>query len=138
METTFTRLNPDWNADPVDPQVSIAVHGSVLRFEFTLNNLMYPRFAESQRALLVFDNCSRYRLGATNDEGWYLGQCRFSGVVRRWGEFYEINGDSRFEESPNDWIPVATGSGANHYLFYMKEETFECLASGYQFTENAG
>ena len=137
MGTTATRLNPDWNADPVDPDVVISVASSVLTFQFTLNNLMYPRFAELQRASLEFDDCSQYRLGATNDEGWSRGQCRFANSIRRWGEFYQIIGDSRLDDSPDDWQYVAEGSGRQHFLFYLKDQTFECLANTYRFTENA-
>ena len=137
-DTQFRRLNIDWNADPVDPDVSIKTDQADLRIEFTLNHNVYKRFTNGQRATLEFQNCSRYRIGKTNVEGWYRGQCRFSGIAPNWGEFYSITGDSKFDQISEDWIHVENGSGSNHFLFYMKDDTFECLADGYQFREIAG
>jgi hypothetical protein len=65
-----------------------------------------------------------------NDEGWYLGQCRFSKIAPAWGEFYEVDGDLKLESVPNDWIVVGPESRttAKHFLFYLRDQTFECDA----------
>lgn len=52
--------------------------------------------------VIRFKNCARYRFGPENDEGWYLGQCRFSGIAPDWGEFYKVNGDLKLGECPSD------------------------------------
>jgi hypothetical protein len=39
-------------------------------------------------------------LGRTNDEGWYLGQCRFSKVAPTWGEFYHVQAISNWSPRP--------------------------------------
>ncbi len=134
MGTTFERLNLNWNADSVDPEGNLSLAGTLLTYEFTLNHMVYTHFKEGQRARLSFHNCSRYRLGETNDEGWYYGQCRFSGSAPEWGEFYRLTGDSKFAESPSDWIVVPQGTGSQHFLFYMKDETFECIADSVEWS----
>jgi hypothetical protein len=49
----------------------------------------------------------RYRLGNTNDEGWYRGQCRFSKLAPAWGEFYEVEGDPLMDKAPDDWVQLS-------------------------------
>ena len=81
-------------------------------------------------------NARKYGLGGTNDEGWYLGQCRFSGDAPNWGEFYEVTGDLKLAASPFDWqvIGGAPGSGC-HFLFCLREDTFECEADNWALEE---
>jgi len=129
--TQFIRLNSDWNADPVDPQPKISFKDNDLTLTILLNALQYPRFTNGDTGALAFGNCSRYRLGETNDEGWYhYGQCRFSHIAPNWGEFYEIIGDPKLDESPTDWKdgPCPSIKNTRHFLFYFKDETFECTA----------
>ena len=71
-----------------------------------------------------------------NDEGWYMGQCRFSKLAPEWGEFYEVKGDLLLEKCPNDWKTINTCNGEKHYLFYLRDSMFECDAYKYEFIEN--
>jgi len=130
MDTRFIKLNDDWNADPNAPVPFVVRSGDDVILEFHLNSFQFKRFQEGDRGRLVFRNCWRYRMGVTNDEGWYLGQCRFSNVAPAWGEFYEVRGDLRLESSPNDWIVVGPErhSRDKHFLFYLRDQTFECDA----------
>ncbi len=74
---------------------------------------------------LRFGGCARWRLGPTNDHGWYAGQCRYSCLAPAWGEFYEIKGADDLRLHPSDWhIPPM--------LFYLRDHTFECLAEDWQ------
>lgn len=64
-----------------------------------------------------------------------MGQCRFSRLAPAWGEFYRVSGDSKLLLAPLDWsiLPLAVDtSDAEHYLFYFKDETFECVAEGWE------
>jgi hypothetical protein len=132
-ETTFTKLNEGWNAEPNAPASGARVDGDDVVLAFDLNPFLYPQFKEEQRAQLRFLRVGRYRLGATNDEGWYMGQCRFSRVAPGWGEFYEVAGDLRLGECPDDWVYVSRGrrTQARHFLFYLRDATFECDAEDY-------
>jgi hypothetical protein len=88
VATTFTKLNDGWNAEPNAPDAAVVVEGADVLLYFDLNPFQFPQFEEGQRAHLRFVDSWRYRLGSTNDEGWFRGQCRFSGLAPAWAEFY--------------------------------------------------
>ena len=125
--TIFRQLNHEWNADPNAPIPQVVVENGDLILTFRMNRFLFPQFRKGDIGKIRFINCFRYRLGTVNDEGWYRGQCRFSKLVPKWGEFYEVEGDLRLTECPQDWITV--GSEQNdlkHFLFYFRDEEFEC------------
>jgi hypothetical protein len=133
--TTFVQLNHGWNADPNSPEPHVTVVDGDVVVTFFVNAFQFPEFTEGTKATIRFKSCQRYRIGPTNDEGWYMGQCRFSKLVPQWGEFYQLAGDSDILLAPNDWSVVQpeTGSGSmEHYLFYFKDETFECVARSWE------
>ena len=61
------------------------------------------------------------------------GQCRFGATPREWGDFYEVRGDL-LVASEDDWQilnePVAD---SRHFLFYLRDDTFECDADDWSF-----
>ncbi len=127
----FVRLNEGWNAEPNSPEPSVLVSGPDVSVTFYVNTFQFPEFSEGTKATLRFKNCQRFRDGPTNDEGWYMGHCRFSRLAPAWGEFYAVSGDSALLSAPSDWVVNADAPNtglATHYLFYFKDETFECLA----------
>jgi hypothetical protein len=130
MDTRFIKLNDGWNAEPNAPAPLVSRSGDDVMLEFDLNAFRYNKFVEGDRGRLIFRRCWRYRLGSTNDEGWYLGQCRFSKIAPAWGEFYEVNGDLKLESAPHDWIEVDPEPlpSAKHFRFYLRDQTFECDA----------
>ncbi len=131
---TFQKLNENWNAEPNAPDVSISNNNTDVELHFSLNPFAYDAY-EDERAKVVFQNCSKWRLGSTNDEGWYLGQCRYSGIAPKWGEFYEIVGHDELKDQPSDWkFSKENGSGDRHFLFYLRDNTFECMADDWKFT----
>jgi len=74
-----------------------------------------------------FEGCSKYRITGLNDEGWHLGQCRFSRLAPAWGELYEIAGDTNDDAEQTPWIAME-GSGSRHFHFYLRDETLEVKA----------
>lgn len=84
------------------------------------------------RGEIVFRNCWRYRVGPPNDEGWYKGHCRFRCLAPEWGDFYEVTGD--LQSGPKDWVLLnpPRSRPSRHFLFYFKDETFECDAEDFQ------
>lgn len=133
--TAFSKLNDGWNAEPNAPHPQVMVDGADLLLSFGMNPWQFPQYNEGDIGTLRFARCSRYRLGPTNDEGWYRGQCRFSGIAPAWGEFYELTGDLRLAECPKDWVQVSPSSGhSRHFLFYLRDETFECDAEDWKLT----
>ena len=132
MRTVFRKLSADWNAEPSAPEPVVSLSGDTVELSFIPNRFIYPNYSEVERVVLSFFGCRMYRLGATNDEGWYLGQCRFSDTAPEWGEFYEVGGDSKLTEV-DDWIDVGELVGdARHFLFYFRDETFECVAQDWE------
>ncbi len=129
MNPSFKQLNVGWNAEPNAPDPVVAIDGCDVLLTFFVNPFRYPEFEEDELGMLRFKDCTRYRLGSTNDEGWYRGQCRFSGLAPEWGEFYLVQGDAMLLDAPTDWKAVCAGGGPRqHFLFYFRDNTFECAA----------
>jgi hypothetical protein len=130
MKPEFLHLNVGWNAEPNAPEPSVLVQGLDIILGFYVNPFLFKEFKEDELGFLRFVNCARYRLGPTNDEGWYRGHCRFSQIAPEWGEFYEVSGDSEALNGPTDWQVLNTerSGEAHHFLFYFRDNTFECVA----------
>ncbi|MBL9050230.1 MAG: hypothetical protein JNK19_08985 [Tabrizicola sp.] len=124
---TFTRLNEDWNAHPKDVGLRLEESGNELIARMKPNPYAYRQFENVHEIAVSFLNCSRYRVTSVNDEGWYLGHCRFSGLAPNWGEFYEVSGNTRDNMNSTSWIKMK-GVGAKHFHFYLKDETLEIKA----------
>ena len=152
MATTFTKLNESWNAEPNAPDPRVSVCGKDVVLEYLMNEFLYPQYKNAEKGILRFSNCWRYRLGSTNDEGWYRGQCRFSRLAPEWGEFYEVHGDLLLDAALNpkafysekfniqmtpyslDWVTLGReAKSSRHFLFYLRDETFECDAAAWDF-----
>jgi hypothetical protein len=130
---TFARLNNDWNAEPNAPFEEVIVTGTTVSLTFVLNPWRYEA-AEGEKGRLTFEQCSLWRRGATNDEGWHLGQCRYSKVAPAFGEFYELLGEDDQCFAATDWHELEPlASGKRHFLFYLKDNTFECFATDWRF-----
>lgn len=132
--TVFKKLNANWDAEPNSPMPEIAVSGNDVILTFHLNDSISGT-EKCDKGQLHFKNCTRYRLGHLNDEGWYRCQGRFDKNQHAWGEFYEISGDLRLEDCPDDWISVGKHAlPQKHFLFYFRDEDFECNAESWTFS----
>ena len=132
----FLQLNESWNAEPNDPAPEVQENSSQVTLRFRLNPWAYDA-AENEQGLLTFDRCSEWRLGSTNDEGWFRGQCRYSTIAPVWGEFYEIVGPDPLAHEPTDWRTTnQVNSGKRHFLFYLRDSTFECFADEWGFSHS--
>jgi hypothetical protein len=122
--TTFHQINKNWNAEPNAPYEELHVIENKVVLSFDSN--------EETKYWLIFPQCWRFRIGATNDEGWHKGDCRFSKIAPEWGHFYLIEGEL-LENKINDWKvgPSKRIKGSKHFLFYLRDSTFECDASGF-------
>lgn len=133
VATEFIRLNSDWNAEPNAPEPRVSLAEDLLTLEFYPNAFAYTGFRVNETVALKFIGCRRYHLAGTNDEGFYMGQCRFSKLAPAWGEFYEIKGDLLLDKCASKWIDVNLGKGTRHFLFYFRDEAFECDADDFEF-----
>jgi hypothetical protein len=137
MTTQFTQLNHGWNAEPNAPQIDVHIDRTTLTLSFLANPYRFPDFVEGQIIRLRFNNVWRYAIDDVNDEGWYRGQCRFSHLAPSWGEFYEVTGDLRLDEFDIEWHVISESpcQDLRHFLFYFRDETFECDAVSWERTD---
>ncbi len=128
----FEQLNIGWNAEPNAPELSISVEGTDVVIMFYLNAFAYEGYSEGDKAKITFHNCYIYRNGAPNDEGFYIyNQSRYKQYGVKWGEFYLVHNSDWQENFPNPIKVGISDEALQHYLFYFKDETFECVASSY-------
>lgn len=131
-EMTFEQLNIGWNAEPNAPELQIKVVDTDVVIEFYLNAYLYTQFREGDKARIVFHDCLQYRYGHPNDEGFYsYGQSRFKKYGVKWGEFYRVQNSDWEKKFPDPITVSETKAERNHYLFYFRDETFECIAASY-------
>lgn len=130
---SFVHLNHGWNAEPNAPEPRTEQRGSDVLLYFLLNAFVFKQFDVEDRGIIRFVRCARYRLGGTNDEGWYRGQCRYSSLAPDWGEFYEIIGPDPLRGQPADWVTIGDSARARHFLFYFRDDTFECISDNWRF-----
>jgi hypothetical protein len=125
----FRQLNIGWNADPNAPVPKVMRAGHDVLLEFSVNASLFQNFRLWEQGVLRFLDCERYTVTAINDHGWYLGQCRYSNIAPKWGEFYEIAGDDPLRDQAPGWVNAGgRPNDARHFLFYFRDETFECFA----------
>lgn len=133
----YVKLNENWNADPNVPEPHIAVRDNKLFLDFRLNYFTDKSLKEGQRGQLIFHDCYMYRLGSVNDHGFYLGQFRYKSGDIKWGEFYELIESDWKNTFPDDKIVIVESFNNDkqlkHYLFFFRDETFECIAVDYEF-----
>lgn len=124
---SFKRLNDGWNADPNAPKLQTELQGNTLVVRMKPIPYQPKVYRDIAMIEVCFEGCSRYRLTPINDEGWYCGQCRFSGLAPEWGEFYEIVGNTRDDMELTSWLK-AEGNGTRHFHLYLRDETLEVKA----------
>lgn len=130
---TYTQITIDWNADPNDPQVHLSVDSTSVTMTFYLNTFQFENFKEGDKAQVTFHNCHKYSFNSMNDEGYYMGQYRYNYKELPWGEFYKLDTNWR-----NDFPALHTvlnnnadPTKQNHYIFFFKDNTFECVAENF-------
>ena len=126
------KISSGWNADPVSPDVLLHITGGDLVMTINLNYFAFDDYKEGDRAKITFNNCSQYSLNTCNDEGYWYGQYRIKPTQLPFGEFYEIiwGVDRAFPEPVTNIKPPLKTD--RHFIFFFKDETFECLAEDYK------
>jgi hypothetical protein len=131
QKINFIQITTNWNADPVSPEIDLKVDGIDLIMDIYLNYYQFDQYKEGDKVKIRFKNCAEYSLNTCNDEGFYYGQYRIKPTELKWGEFYEIiKGLDR--NIPNPIVKITNDClGKKHFIFFFKDETFECIASDY-------
>ncbi|AZN99244.1 hypothetical protein EJ066_20095 [Mesorhizobium sp. M9A.F.Ca.ET.002.03.1.2] len=124
---SFRHLNLDWNAEPNAPDVELTVEGNTVQLTFRLNPWAYDA-SKGEKGTLRFIGCSRWRWDSTNDHAWFAGEGLYAGNAPKWGEFYEVIGDSR-PTSEHDWEVLSPdGPKSRQFLFYFRDEAIEVIS----------
>ncbi len=130
----YERLNLDWNAEPNAPEPKLIVENRNVIIQFYLNSILYDKFSEDELGKLTFTNCQKYDINNMNDEGYYSGKYRYKEEDLPWGEFYKIITSTNDFPKNSNLIEVNSDlKNLNHYVFFFRDNTFECLAEGYKF-----
>lgn len=130
----YIKLNNNWNAQPNAPEPEIFIENDKLVLKFFLNNYLYENFDEDDLGKLIFINCEKYNLNEVNDEGYYLGQYRYTNEELPWGEFYKIN--TTIDDFPLNYNVLKENidqKKLNHFIFFFRDNIFECIAEDFQF-----
>lgn len=129
----YIKLNNNWGAEPNVPEVQLKIEGNTIFLEFFLN---YEHTEEDDKGVLKFRNCHKYSFNSMNDEGYYLGQYRYKYTELPWGEFYKIetNWESDFPESSIELKELLNKDSLSHFIFFFRDNTFECVAENYEFS----
>lgn len=132
MPPSFLPLDQGWRAEPNAPSPRVRVIGSVLTLSFLLDRSA-SRAEEGEVGSILFAGCSRWRWDDTNEEDWLAGSGRYRASAPEWGRFYELVGDDP-DRDRVAWHPLPLDSaGDRHFLLYLRDETFECLADRWSF-----
>lgn len=128
----YVKLNENWGAEPNAPEVELRIEGNTIFLEFFLNDEDF----EDDKGILKFENCHKYSFNSMNDEGYYLGQYRYKYTDLPWGEFYKIetNWESDFPVSSIELNQLLNKDNLSHFIFFFRDNTFECVAENYEFS----
>mgnify|MGYP000489436363 CR=1 FL=1 len=132
----YIKLNKNWNAEPNAPDPVISESDQSIKLTFLLNSFVYQHIDDDDTGSLEFFEVYAYRLGSTNDEGYFRGQFRFKNEQLPWGQFYELIDSNWKKDFPLDMVilnDAINKSNLRHFIFFLRDETFECLAVEYQF-----
>ncbi len=133
----YIKLNKNWNAEPNTPEPSLSKTENDIKLTFALNPFIFPHIDENDKGALEFVNVYAYRLGPPNNEGYLQRQFRYKNDQLPWGEFYELIDSNWKIDFPEDEIILNDSVSKNklrHFIFFLRDETFECLATNYEFT----
>nr|WP_210333788.1 hypothetical protein [Mesorhizobium sangaii] len=126
-------MNSDWNAEPNAPNVELTVEGDTVQLVFLLNSWAYDA-STGETGTLRFIGCSRWRWDSTNDYAWFAGKGLYGKQAPKWGEFYEVIGDSR-PIGEDDWEVLSSDEPeSRQFLFYFRDDTIEVIAEDWSLT----
>lgn len=143
-QITFEKQDLPFEAEPntADPTAKV-LDGDVL--------LTFPLMDLEKEGKIIFKECVIYRVGGPNDEGFYgYGSdpriendslySKKSFPDLEFGYFYKVSGLDWKKGLLGEGVVVIDGEFMNkadlsHFVFFMKDGTFECVAKSYEVLE---
>ena len=131
----YKKINTDWNAEPNAPDVKLTVDNTTVKLDFYLNCFNFDRFKADEKGTLVFNKVHKFSFNSMNDEGYFMGKYRYKQTELPWGEFYQLDTDwqNDFHENVIILLPNADNENLKHFIFFLRDNTFECVAESFQF-----
>ncbi|MFV0592508.1 MAG: hypothetical protein ACK5M7_14060 [Draconibacterium sp.] len=132
----YIKQNKNWNAEPNSPNPKILPTESGVELSFLLNSFVFEHIDEGETGKLTFYDVHAYRLDSTNNEAYHQGKFRYKNEQLPWGEFYELTDSEWDRDFPSDKIIVNKSfekKKIRHFIFFLHDCIFECLATGFQF-----
>lgn len=133
------KLNKNWSAEPSVLLESIKRTDDGIEVNFVLNSLPYEYIEEGEKGKLEFYDVYAYRNGPSNSEEISKRKIPLKVDQIANGDFYELLDSKWKTDFPTDKIIVdetKKTSKLRHFLFFLKDSTFECLASDYSYSYN--
>jgi hypothetical protein len=130
------KLNRNYASDPNVAEPQLVIYGNKVRVRFQLNSFIYA-VPEESYGEVVFTDCMAFRVGKPNDEGYYK---YLEHSIWNAEKFPNIEWDSLYKVTnlPLDYysdfykLEDIEENSLTHFVFFMKEGTFECLATSYE------
>lgn len=138
------KINRDYASDPNLAIPMLRIYDNWISLHFPLNYYIFP-FHENSKAIIRFENCLMFRSGDPNDEGFYG---KNNNTRWKYEDFSYVEVDDFYVVENSDW---QTNFGPDayinqnlmkdlsipkekykHFVFFMKEGTFECVATDYK------
>ncbi|MBL7869463.1 MAG: hypothetical protein JNM71_15715 [Flavobacterium lindanitolerans] len=133
----FKKLNNDFDADPNAPDPKISLLGNHVVLSFSLNSFLWDNVSEGETGTLTFLNCLQYRLGKPDSDSYHRYRYYQSDV--EYFDFYLVENSTWIKDFPidkkihNSSILNEFRSKLKHFVFFFRDNTFECVATGYSF-----
>jgi hypothetical protein len=132
----FKKLNKNWAADLNAPHESIIQNEDGIEVDFLLNSFPYEHIDDGEKGKIAFYDVFAYRNVASIAEEISKRQIPFKVEQIPFGDLFELLDSKWKTDFPEDKIIVdetKKSSKLRHFLFFLKDATFECLAVDYQF-----
>ena len=133
----FKKLNNDFDADPNAPDPKIGLLGNHVVLSFFLNSFLWDNVSEGERGTLTFLNCLQYRLGKPDSDSY--PKYRYYQPDIAYYDFYMVENSKWIEDFPfdkkihNSSVLDEFERSLHHYIFFFRDNTFECVATGHSF-----
>lgn len=143
-EVRFKKIDLPFEPEPNVARPYIKKNNNDIELKFAIKNLDWSEEFRS----MIFKNCIKYRIGSPNEDGFYSygieENVKNDSIYYKknfpnleFNTFYEVQGIPWKETLPGKETVIVQNIDAEqlnfkHYVFFMKDGTFECLADKFE------
>ncbi|RKN80274.1 hypothetical protein [Ulvibacterium marinum] len=134
----YIKLNLEYDAEPNAPSPEISINDSTLNLKFLLNPFLWDNVEDDEQAELLFYNAIKYRLGGPGSDN-FKDYRYYDEGIDNYG-FYQIKRSDWKKDFPIDEKiisknPIGKKDNFKHYVFFFRDNTFECVAEDFKFVK---